>query len=116
MMGLMLYDGPAEYSRTFMRIACHYFEGKTIHPVTPSEIKEDSSSLVATDSDASSSIGTQSEGVQVEDPQKVWLPTEAALPLPPCYHAADCLDALCFGKVGPHRITTGEELDGAKAK
>ena len=74
----------AEYSRTFMRIACHYFEGKTIHPVTPSEIKEDSSSLVATDSDASSSAGTDSDGMQAEDPQKVWLLTDAALPLPCC--------------------------------
>lgn len=56
-----------------MRIACHYFEGKTIHPVTPSEIKDDSSSLKATDSDASSSAGTESDGMQAENPQKVRL-------------------------------------------
>ena len=57
-----------------MRIACHYFEGKTIHPVTPTEIKDDSSSLKATDSDASSSGGTESDGMQAEDSQKVRLP------------------------------------------
>ena len=70
-MRLMCCIYAAEYSRTFMRIACHYFEGKTIHPVTPGEIKEDSSSLRATDSDASSSAGTESDGMQAEDPQKV---------------------------------------------
>ena len=54
-----------------MRIACHYFEGKTIHPVTPREFKEDFSSLVAKDSDASSSSETVPDDSHVEDPQKV---------------------------------------------
>lgn len=57
-----------------MRIACHYFEGKTIHPVTPSEVKEESSPLAAKDADASSSAGIESDGLQAEDPEKVCLP------------------------------------------
>lgn len=73
-----------------MRIACHYFEGKTIQPVTPGEIKEDSSSLRATDSDASSSAGTESDGMQSEDPQKVPLTIDPVMPLPCWQHAADC--------------------------
>ena len=28
----------AEYSRTFMRLACHYLESKSIHPVDASEL------------------------------------------------------------------------------
>lgn len=63
-----------------MRLACHYFEGKTIHPVTPSEIEEDSSSLVATESDASSSTDAESDGLQAEDPKKAGLYPCPALP------------------------------------
>lgn len=54
-----------------MRIACHYFEGKTIHPVTPTELKEESSQLLAKEADASSSSETEADDLQQEDFQKV---------------------------------------------
>ena len=54
-----------------MRIACHYFEGKTIHPVTPTELKEESSPLLAKEADASSSTETTADDLQAEDPQEV---------------------------------------------
>ena len=54
-----------------MRIACHYFEGKTIHPVTPTELKEESSQLSAKEADASSSTETRADDLQAEDLQKV---------------------------------------------
>ncbi|BDA48584.1 Protein phosphatase PTC7 homolog [Coccomyxa sp. Obi] len=55
---------PAEYSRTFMRIACHYLEGKDIHPVTPGEVSSGSAPLDASASDASSTTGEDSEEVR----------------------------------------------------
>ena len=54
-----------------MRIACHYFEGKTIHPVTPTELKEESSRLLAKEADASSSLETKADDLQQEDLQEV---------------------------------------------
>jgi hypothetical protein len=54
-----------------MRIACHYFEGKTIHPVTPRELTEEASTLIARDSDASSSSETVPDDLHAKDPQKV---------------------------------------------
>ena len=54
-----------------MRIACHYFEGKTIHPVTPTELKEESSQLLAKEPDASSSMDTKADDRPAEDPQEV---------------------------------------------
>ena len=54
-----------------MRIACHYFEGKTIHPVTPTELKEESSQLLAKEADASSSSDTIADDPQQEDLQEV---------------------------------------------
>ncbi|KAK9917857.1 hypothetical protein WJX75_008970 [Coccomyxa subellipsoidea] len=55
---------PAEYSRTFMRIACHYLEGKDIHPVTPGEVSAGAAPLDASASDASSTTGEDSEEVR----------------------------------------------------
>ena len=31
-------SAPADYSRTFMRLACHYLESKSIHPIDASEV------------------------------------------------------------------------------
>lgn len=31
---------PAEYARTFMHLACAYLEGKSVHPVSPQDLKE----------------------------------------------------------------------------
>ena len=53
-----------------MRIACHYFEGKTIHPVTPTELK-DESQLLAEEPDASSSTETKADDLPAEDLQEV---------------------------------------------
>ena len=50
-----------------MRIACHYFEGKTIHPVTPTELKEESSQLLAKEPDASSSMETKADDLPAEE-------------------------------------------------
>ena len=54
-----------------MRIACHYFEGKTIHPVTPTELKEEISQLLAKEADASSSSETKADDLQQVDLQEV---------------------------------------------
>ncbi len=47
-----------------MRIACHYLEGKDIHPVTPGEVEAGSAPLDASASDASSTTGEDSEEVR----------------------------------------------------
>lgn len=62
--GYDLFLKCAEYSRTFMRIACHYLEGKDIHPVTPGEVSAGSAPLDASASDASSTTGEDSEEVR----------------------------------------------------
>jgi hypothetical protein len=61
----------AEYSRTFMRIACHYLEGKDIHPITPSELRLGIATADASSSDASSTTQEHSEEVQSEGPDRV---------------------------------------------
>ncbi len=61
----------AEYSRTFMRIACHYLEGKDIHPVTPGEVSAGSAPLDASASDASSTTGEDSEEVRTVGSDRV---------------------------------------------
>ena len=63
----------AEYSRTFMRLACHYLEAKSIHPIDPSEVPSGNGAPIepAISSDASSATRTDSEEVQSVGPERV---------------------------------------------
>ena len=71
----------AEYSRTFMRLACHYLESKSIHPVDASELPAGSGadSEPAT-SDASSATRTDSDEVQSVGPERVRARTLVTVP------------------------------------
>lgn len=85
--------GGAEYSRTFMRIACHYLEGKDIHPVSPSEVQLGAAPTDASASDASSTTGEDSEEVQSEGPERVSAASDAQML---CF-SAYCLNAVSKG-------------------
>lgn len=57
-----------------MRIACHYLEGKDIHPVTPGEVSAGAAPLDASASDASSTTGEDSEEVRTVGSDQVGMP------------------------------------------
>lgn len=64
----------AEYSRTFMRLACHYLESKSIHPVDAAELPSDGLATPGPDaSGTSSSPATEadSEELQSLGPERV---------------------------------------------
>ena len=58
----------AEYARTFMRLACAYLEGKSVHPISPveltAELSESPSSPDASmdDDDGPEPVASTSDG------------------------------------------------------
>ena len=80
----------AEYARTFMHLACAYLEGKSVHPVFPTDLTKDRgeaspfSADASMDDDGPLPIASSSDSVATLTARGALAAAHAGLPTPIC--------------------------------